>query len=70
MGRINIVLNGREFVFESGVLNIIELLNKLGIKPEGIAVCVNEEIVKKKDYFDYFLEEGDKVDIITMVGGG
>ncbi|MCX7942958.1 MAG: sulfur carrier protein ThiS [Deltaproteobacteria bacterium] len=70
MARINITLNDKDYTFESDIMNIVELLNKIDLKPEGIAVCVNGEIVKKRDYLNFTLKEGDRVDIITMVGGG
>lgn len=67
---MKIIVNDREFNFESVNLNITSLLEQLKIQQDGIAVCVNGDIVRKKGYADYKLKDGDKIDIITMVGGG
>jgi sulfur carrier protein len=46
------------------------LLEKLSIRPEGVAVEVNLEIVRKRDYGSHVLREGDSVEIVNFVGGG
>ncbi len=70
MTKIRITVNDREFIFESDSFSVSELLSRLNIPEEGIAVCVNGDIVRKRNFSDFVIKEGDKVDIITMVGGG
>ncbi|MCX7958926.1 MAG: sulfur carrier protein ThiS, partial [Deltaproteobacteria bacterium] len=67
MHKKRISVNDKEFVFETDNLTISALLEKLKIQAEGIAVCVNGDIIRKKNFSEYVLNEGDKVDIITMV---
>ncbi len=50
--------------------SVRELLEKLGIEPAGVAVEVNLSIVKKSEYVDVRLKEGDTVEIVNFVGGG
>jgi len=63
------MLNGkeREVVDDTTVLG---LLNELDIKPQGIAVELNLEIVSKSKYNETVLKDRDKVEIVRMVGGG
>ncbi|MFN3599537.1 MAG: sulfur carrier protein ThiS [Aquificaceae bacterium] len=64
-------INGKEREVKEGI-NLLNLLEELGmeIKPVGFAVAVNEEVVPKSKYKDYVLKEGDKVEIVNIVGGG
>lgn len=49
---------------------IEELLEELSIKPVGMALEVNKEIVPKRLFGATALKEGDAVEIVRMVGGG
>lgn len=46
------------------------LLEELNIMPERVAVEVNMKILKKTEYRDFTLSEGDCVEIVNFVGGG
>lgn len=46
------------------------LLEALSIKPVGMAVEVNKEIIPKRLFGVTRLAEGDAVEIVRMVGGG
>jgi len=62
-------LNGT-FSEHREVTTVAELLQSLKIRPEGVAVEVNLEIVKRQNYFKCKLKEGDSVEIVNFVGGG
>ena len=47
-----------------------ELLEKLGVEPARVAVEVNLLIVKKSEYGNIRLNDGDTVEIVNFVGGG
>ncbi|HIC97716.1 MAG TPA: sulfur carrier protein ThiS, partial [Aquificaceae bacterium] len=49
-----------------------ELLKCMGIKVRevGFAVAVNEEVIPKSEYDSRKLRDGDKVEIVQLVGGG
>ncbi len=63
-------MNGKEYSTDKDTLTIESLLNELGIIPERVAVEVNLSVIKKKDYKDHFLKDGDRVEIVNFVGGG
>ncbi len=62
-----IYVNDKEINFEG---NIKELLKFFNYKPEGIAVLVNGEILKREYWETYKLKEKDYIEIVTLVGGG
>lgn len=66
---MNIRINGEEKEI-SGDTTIEALLMALDIKPVGIAVEVNREIVPKRLYGETPLKPGDAVEIVRMTGGG
>ncbi len=47
-----------------------DLVEKLGLKPERLAVEVNRKIVRKAEWGSTSLSDGDKVEIVNFVGGG
>jgi len=64
-----IIVNGAERELSAGT-TVLGLLNELEIKPQGIAVELNLEIVLKGKYGEIVLKSGDKIEIVRMVGGG
>ncbi len=66
---MRVVVNGenREVV-EVG--NLVELLKKLELPTERIAVELNKEVVRKKNWTETKINDGDKIEIIHFVGGG
>ena len=51
-------------------LSVAELLDALGVDRRHIAVELNLEIVPRAEHASTELAEGDRVEIVTMVGGG
>lgn len=66
---MKIKLNGDMKELSDGS-TIEALLEALSIKPVGMAVEVNREIVPKRLFGTATLKEGDVVEIVRMVGGG
>ena len=55
---------------ETQASTVRELLDEMGILPERVAVEVNLSIIKKADFASLRLNDGDKVEIVSFVGGG
>jgi len=51
-------------------LSIEELLRHLELRMERVAVERNREIVKREHWGAVPLEEGDRLEIVHLVGGG
>jgi len=64
-----ITLNGRNESLESEK-TVAELLHKLALAPIRVAVEVNEDLVPRRAFDSTALREGDRVEIVTFVGGG
>ena len=66
---MTIILNGGTKDIPAG-LSVRALLEHLGIKPERVAVEINEEIVRKATYGDVPVRENDRVEVVQFMGGG
>lgn len=66
---MRVAVNGEPREVEEGS-TVSDLLASLGIRPEGVAVELNREIVPKSRHGSHRLAEGDRLEIVTMVGGG
>ena len=64
-----IQLNGNPYEI-SGRTDLNELLNKLKIEKNKVAIEVNGEIVQKGKYQNLILRKDDKVEIVHFIGGG
>jgi len=64
-----IQLNGDAHEVNNGC-NLNELLIKLKIEKNKVAVEVNGEIVERKKYSNLILNKNDKVEIVHFIGGG
>ena len=72
MNNLNVAkiqLNGDSYEISKGT-NLNELLNKLKIQKNKVAVEVNGEIVEKNKYSNLILNKNDKVEIVQFIGGG
>ena len=49
---------------------IIEMLENLALPAERIAIELNREVIRKKDWASIVLNDADKIEIIHFVGGG
>ena len=67
---LEIRINGKSREF-SHAMTILDLLVQLDLPTEsGIAVERNQLIVSKSDYAGTWLQSGDVLEIVTLVGGG
>ena len=72
MNNLNVAkiqLNGDPYEINDGT-NLNELLNKLKIQKNKVAIEVNGEIVEKSKYQKLVLNKNDKVEIVHFIGGG
>ncbi len=72
MNNLNVAkiqLNGDPYEIMNGT-NLNELLNKLKIQKNKVAVEVNGVIIEKNKYLKLILNKDDKVEIVHFIGGG
>ena len=66
---MNIILNNELDEVHDGT-TIKELLDDKKIRTKYIAIEINKKIIPKSSYYKHELKEGDKIEIITAIGGG
>jgi sulfur carrier protein len=66
---VTIIVNG-EPRQASDAATIAELLAQLSIPQRGVAVEVNCEIVPRTRHAEQRLCDGDRLEIVSLVGGG
>tara|TARA_Y100000389_G_scaffold54904_1_gene50762 strand:+ start:534 stop:734 length:201 start_codon:yes stop_codon:yes gene_type:complete len=66
---MNILLNNKKEKISEG-MTIEKLLNYKEIKNKYFAVEINEQVIPKSDHGSYIIKNGDKIEIITAIGGG
>lgn len=65
---IRLRLNGRER--ETAAADVAALLVELDLPPVRVAVERNGEIVPRDRYAATALAEGDRIEVVQLVGGG
>jgi thiamine biosynthesis protein ThiS len=66
---MKIVVNGNSQDFK-GTETLGQLLKELDIVPERVAVMVNDRIIPKAGRNEFGLNEGDRIEVLTFIGGG
>ena len=66
---MNIFINGKVSEVKKNI-NIQDILRMNNISDENIVVEINRTVISKMYWDDTRIEENDKIEIITAVGGG
>jgi sulfur carrier protein len=66
---MNIQINGKDREVASGS-TVTQLLGILGVTQPHVAVEVNLEVVPRAEHRATVLKDGDRVEVVTLVGGG
>ncbi len=66
---MRIILNGQPHTAEEPT-SVAELLSQLKLEPVRVAVEINEDIVPRKRFGETPIRDGDRIEIVTFVGGG
>ena len=65
---MRLTVNGEGYCTEKDTVR--ELLGEMDIVPERVAVEVNLKVLKRAEYTEYKLQEGDSIEVVYFVGGG
>ena len=65
---MKIIVNGEQKEFKENI-TISTLLKELNIQ-RVMAIAVNMQIIKEKNWDKYIIKEGDKIEMMTFVAGG
>ena len=64
-----ITVNGKQIQLASE-MSVADYLEQNNYQRKRIAVELNEEILPKYSYSDTMLKDGDRLEVVTFVGGG
>ena len=66
---MQIKLNGETKDVDDGT-TLLSLVEQLSLAPERLAVELNHEVIRRSEWPDTKLSDGDRVEIVHFVGGG
>ena len=64
-----ITVNGKQIQL-TAEMSVADYLEQNNYQINRIAVEMNEEILPKYSYSDTMLKDGDRLEVVTFVGGG
>jgi sulfur carrier protein len=69
---MKVIINGEDRDFADGPspFTVAALVEKLGMKPDRVAVELNRDIVPRDRWAATTLNEGDRLEVVHFVGGG
>ncbi len=67
---MELIINGEKQDLGSGVTNVDLLIGALSVKKERTAVELNGMIIDQNNWASTALKSGDKIEIVSFVGGG
>jgi sulfur carrier protein len=62
-------LNGQPETLDSAA-TLGHLLSRLKLEPIRVAVEINEDLIPRRSFAETAIHDGDRVEIVTLVGGG
>ncbi len=66
---IRVTVNGEPQEIDDGA-TVADLVSSMDLAPVRVAVEINEELVPRRTFQDAFIHAGDRIEIVTFVGGG
>ncbi len=69
MSSIRVTVNGEGRELPAGT-TIGQLVADSGLPEKAVAVEVNERLVPRAERADHPVRDGDRVELVTLVGGG
>ena len=66
---IRLTINGEEQEFPE-ITPLLEYVSSLGINVKTIAIAYNGEVLRRDEWTDVTLSDGDTLEVVRAVGGG
>ena len=66
---IRITVNGRTVELNEP-MTVEQMLDRVDVPPNYLAVEVNAEVVPQEEYTAHVIQNGDQIELVTLVGGG
>ncbi|MBL6974295.1 MAG: sulfur carrier protein ThiS [Deltaproteobacteria bacterium] len=66
---MNVVVNDKDTALAEGA-TVLDLVDGLDLKGQPVAVELNRDVVPRTLHGTTVLKDGDRVEVVTLVGGG
>ena len=66
---IHVTINGEEREF-TDAMPLSEYVSSLGVNVKMIAIAYNGEVLRRDEWVEITLSEGDSLEVVRAVGGG
>jgi sulfur carrier protein len=66
---MNLIVNGERKEVAGGS-TVSDLVKEMETPPSGVAVALNGDVVPKGEWGKVQLTEGDRVEVLSAIGGG
>ncbi|QDT12859.1 sulfur carrier protein ThiS [Planctomycetes bacterium K23_9] len=66
---IQVTVNGKPVQIASS-MTVEQLLDSVEVPPNYLAVEVNADVVPREEYTVTMVNDGDEIELVTLVGGG
>lgn len=66
---MRVTINGKDETIEDGI-TVAAYLQHAGLGATPCAVEINKRLIPKREHENATIEEGDTIEVVTLVGGG
>jgi thiamine biosynthesis protein ThiS len=66
---VKAIVNGIELNLSSP-LTLLDLIEQYRLKADTVIITLNDSVVKRASWTETMVDEGDCVELISLVGGG
>jgi thiamine biosynthesis protein ThiS len=66
---LRVIINGESQAL-TGPTSLAELVTTLNLKPEQVAIELNQVVVRRTSWENTMLKDDDQIEIVHFVGGG
>ena len=67
---MNLTVNGETYEIPRESVTVAQLVEQMGLANQPVAVEVNKQLVPKRRHAEAPLHDGDRIEVVTLVGGG
>ena len=66
---MRVTVNGKSHQVDDGT-TVIDLLRTAGVPENYLAVEINDDVVPREQHATRTIHDGDRIEVVTLVGGG
>ena len=67
---MKVVINDKEYMFDEGEMNLLNMLKKLDVNTSGLIAEVDGKVFNNNELENAVVKDGSNVELIKIFGGG